>query len=127
MESQCELVMLSLSKRLLFGKVFNRLPHDITYNNTKATQSPPSRGGFRWGFEIRHQNMPLFTSRKQQGNIKLSFQDDMLLVEKPDGKQQVFPLTFYPALLGATEEDKQDWEQTTTGIRWKKLNVDINI
>ena len=71
--------------------------------------------------------MALFTSRKQQANIKLSFQDDMLLVEKPDGKQQAFPLAFYPALLKATEEDKQDWEQTTTGIRWKKLNVDINI
>ncbi len=71
--------------------------------------------------------MPLFTSRKQQGNIKLSFQDDMLLVEKPDGKQQVFPLTFFPALMKATEEEKQNWEQTTTGIRWKDLNVDINI
>ncbi|UEG53210.1 DUF2442 domain-containing protein [Mucilaginibacter daejeonensis] len=71
--------------------------------------------------------MPLFTSRKQQGNIKLSFQDDMLLVEKPDGKQQVFPLTFFPALMKATDEEKQNWEQTTTGIRWKDLNVDINI
>ncbi len=71
--------------------------------------------------------MPLFTSRKQQGNIKLSFQDDMLLVKKPDGKQQVFPLTFFPALMKATEEEKQNWEQTTTGIRWKDLNVDINI
>jgi len=71
--------------------------------------------------------MPLFTSRKQQANIKLAFQDDMLLVEKPDGKQQAFPLTFYPALLNATEDEKHDWEQTTTGIRWKKLNVDISI
>jgi len=71
--------------------------------------------------------MPLFTSRKQQANIKLSFQDDMLLVERPDGKQQAFPLTFFPALLNATDEEKQEWEQTTTGISWKKLNVDINI
>jgi hypothetical protein len=71
--------------------------------------------------------MPLFTSRKQQANIKLAFQDDMLLVEKPDGKQQAFPLTFFPALMNATEEEKQGWEQTTTGIRWKKLNVDISI
>ena len=71
--------------------------------------------------------MAIFTSRKQQGNLKLSFQDDMLLVEKPDGKQQAFPLTFFPALMNASEEEKQDWEQTTMGIRWKKLNVDINI
>jgi len=71
--------------------------------------------------------MPLFTSRKQQANIKLAFQDDMLLVEKPDCKQQAFPLTFYPALLNATEDERHDWEQTTTGIRWKKLNVDISI
>ncbi|MFD1257939.1 hypothetical protein ACFQ3S_14115 [Mucilaginibacter terrae] len=52
--------------------------------------------------------MPLFTSRKQQANIKLAFQDDMLLVEKPDGKQQAFPLAFFPALMNATEEEKKN-------------------
>jgi hypothetical protein len=70
--------------------------------------------------------MPLFTSRKQQANLKLAFQDDMLLIEKPDGKQQAFPLAFFPALLNATDEEKEEWEQTTTGIRWIKLNVDIS-
>jgi hypothetical protein len=59
--------------------------------------------------------MPLFTSRKQQANIKLAFQDDMLLVEKPDGKQQAFPLTFFPALMNATEEEKQEWEPAFAG------------
>lgn len=71
--------------------------------------------------------MPLFTSRKQQQNLKVTFQDDMLLVELPDGKQQVFPLAFFPALKDASEEDRNDWTATANGIRWNKLGVIITV
>jgi hypothetical protein len=71
--------------------------------------------------------MPLFTSRKQKKDIKLSFQDDMLFVETPDGKQQAIPLTWMPQLKNASAEDQADWHQTDKGIRWEKLNVDINL
>ncbi|WDF56304.1 DUF2442 domain-containing protein [Mucilaginibacter sp. KACC 22063] len=71
--------------------------------------------------------MPLFTSRKQQQNIKVSFQDDMLLVEHPDSKQQVFPLAFFPALRDANEDERNDWTQTANGIRWNKLGFDLSI
>lgn len=69
--------------------------------------------------------MPLFTSRKQQRNIKVSFQNDMMLVDLPDGKQQVFPLAFFPALQNASEEERNQWVQTTNGLYWEKLGLNI--
>lgn len=51
----------------------------------------------------------------------------MLLVELPDGKQQVFPLTWMPQLKNATAEEQADWVFTDKGIRWEKLNVEITL
>jgi hypothetical protein len=71
--------------------------------------------------------MALFTSRKQKKDIKLSFQDDMLFVELADGRQQAIPLTWMPQLKNASPEDQADWHLTDKGIRWDKLDVDINL
>jgi hypothetical protein len=71
--------------------------------------------------------MPLFTSRKQKKDFKLSFQDDMLFVEQPDGKQQAYPLTWMPRLKNASAEEQADWVFTEKGIRWEKLDVEITL
>ena len=71
--------------------------------------------------------MPLFTSRKQQQKLKVTFQDDMLLIEGDGGKQQVFPLAFFPKLKDATEEERNAWTQTSNGIRWDKLDINLTI
>lgn len=69
--------------------------------------------------------MALFTSRKQGKKVKVTFADGLLFIEKENGKQQAFPLEWYPALQGASEEDLLDWDQTNTGIHFNALNVDI--
>jgi len=71
--------------------------------------------------------MAIFTSRKQKKDIKVSFANDILYVEVDDGKQQAFPLAWFPALQGASDEDKQDWTLTGSGIHWNKLGIDIAI
>jgi hypothetical protein len=71
--------------------------------------------------------MPLFTSRRQEKKIKVTFSNGLLFVEKEDGKQQAFPLDFFPKLLNATEEERADWTQTDKGIHWNKLDLDISI
>jgi hypothetical protein len=40
--------------------------------------------------------MPLFTSRKQEKKVKVTFGNGLLFVEKPDGKQLAFPLEWFP-------------------------------
>ncbi|SHN02268.1 DUF2442 domain-containing protein [Mucilaginibacter sp. OK098] len=70
--------------------------------------------------------MPLFTSRKQEKKVKVTFSNGLLLVEKDNGKQQVFPLDFFPKLLNATDEEREDWTQTNKGIHFNKLDTDVS-
>ncbi|MEO6633228.1 MAG: DUF2442 domain-containing protein [Mucilaginibacter sp.] len=70
--------------------------------------------------------MPLFTSRKQEKKVKVTFANGLLLVEKDNGKQQVFPLEFFPKLLNATDEEREDWTQTDKGIRFNKIDLDVS-
>jgi len=70
--------------------------------------------------------MPLFSSRKEDKKVKVTFANGLLFVEKADGKKQAFPLEFFPKLMNATDEEREDWVQTPTGIRFNKLDLDIN-
>jgi len=71
--------------------------------------------------------MALFTSRKQEKKVKVTFSNGLLFVEKADGKQQAFPLEWFPRLQNATNEELEDWEQTASGIHFNKLDTDIPI
>lgn len=71
--------------------------------------------------------MPLFSSRKEEKKVKVTFANGLLFVEKPDGKKQAFPLEFFPKLMNATEEERADWTQTDKGIHFNKLDIDISI
>jgi hypothetical protein len=74
---------------------------------------------------IRNDYMPLFTSRKQEKKVKVTFANGLLFVEKPDGKRQAFPLEWFPKLLNATDEERKDWKQADKGIHFNKLGVDV--
>jgi hypothetical protein len=69
--------------------------------------------------------MPLFSSRKEEKKVKVTFANGLLFVEKPDGKKEAFPLEFFPKLMHATEEEQADWTQTDKGIHFNKLDLDI--
>jgi len=71
--------------------------------------------------------MPLFTSRKQEKKVKVTFGNGLLFVEKPDGKQLAFPLEWFPKLLQATDEEREDWVQTDKGIHFNQLDLDVLI
>ncbi|AMR30306.1 hypothetical protein A0256_02180 [Mucilaginibacter sp. PAMC 26640] len=69
--------------------------------------------------------MPLLSTRKQEKKVKVTFANGLLFVEKADGKQQAFPLEWFPKLLNATDEEREEWDQTDKGIRFKLLDVDV--
>ena len=70
--------------------------------------------------------MPLFTSRKQEKKVKVTFANGLLFVENPNGKKQAFPLEWFPKLLNATDEEREDWVQTDKGIHFNKLDIDVS-
>ncbi|WP_461449923.1 DUF2442 domain-containing protein [Mucilaginibacter sp.] len=69
--------------------------------------------------------MAQFTSRKQSKQVKVTFDKGLLFVEHEDGKQQAFPLEWYPLLQTATEEQLADWSHTPQGIHFNQLNVGV--
>jgi len=69
--------------------------------------------------------MALFTSRKQEKKVKVTFGNGLLFVEKADGKQQAFPLEWFPKLMNATAEELEDWTQTSNGLRFNQLDTEI--
>jgi len=69
--------------------------------------------------------MPLFTKKKEEKKVKVTFANGLLFVEKASGKQQAFPLEWFPKLMNATDEEREDWTQTNTGIRFNQLDTDI--
>ncbi len=72
--------------------------------------------------------MPLFTSQRQEKKVKVTFSNGLLFVEREEGnKPQVFPLEFFPKLMNATEEERNDWTQTDKGIHFNQLDLDVNI
>ncbi|TFF36910.1 DUF2442 domain-containing protein [Mucilaginibacter psychrotolerans] len=70
--------------------------------------------------------MPLLSNRKQDQKVKVTFANGLLFVEKADGKQQAFPLEWFPKLLNATDEEREDWEQTDKGINFTKLDLKVD-
>jgi hypothetical protein len=71
--------------------------------------------------------MPLFTSRKQEKKVKVTFSNGLLFVEKEDGKSEAFPLEFFPKLMNATDEQRADWTQTDKGIHFNQLDLDVDL
>lgn len=71
--------------------------------------------------------MPLFTTRKQEKKVKITFNDTLLVVEAESDKQQVFPLAWFPKLLNASDEERADWVQTNKGIHFNKLDLDVSL
>ncbi|HEK22026.1 MULTISPECIES: DUF2442 domain-containing protein [unclassified Mucilaginibacter] len=71
--------------------------------------------------------MPLLSTRKQEKKVKVTFANGLLFVEKEDGKQQAFPLEWFPKLLNSTDEERADWSQTDKGIRFNQLDTDVQL
>ena len=61
--------------------------------------------------------------------ISVSITDDTLTVELNDGRSVSIPISWYPRLLNATEEERNIWRFVGGGhgIHWEKLDEDISI
>jgi len=59
-------------------------------------------------------------------NVKISFDNDNVLLYA--GNNDVFtqPLGDYPRLKNATDEQKTKWYLSNIGIHWEELNEDIS-
>ena len=58
----------------------------------------------------------------------VSFTEDTLSVDLVDGRTIVAPLVWYPRLLDATSEQRQNWQVSAAGygIPWLEIDEDIS-
>ena len=61
--------------------------------------------------------------------IKVWFEESTINVELVDGRIISVPLTFYPSLLEASNEDRENFELSCggSGVHFQKLDFDISI
>ena len=59
----------------------------------------------------------------------VSVTDDTLQVELSDGRTISVPLAWYPRLVHATQEERNNWELIGEGqgIRWPDLDEDLSV
>lgn len=61
--------------------------------------------------------------------VKIWFDDDNIWLGLDDGRQVSAPLVFYPRLLNATKEQRENYEfiGPGIGIHWEDLDEDLSV
>lgn len=55
------------------------------------------------------------------------FDETTMWVELNDGRVMGVPLAWFPRLLNATDNDRNDFELSKRGIHWDNLDEDISV
>lgn len=61
--------------------------------------------------------------------VKVWFDDDNIWLGLEDGRQVPAPLAFYPRLLNATKQQRENYEfiGPGIGIHWEELDEDLSV
>ena len=59
--------------------------------------------------------------------VRLSFDEDNLWVELNDGRTIGVPLAWFPRLLRATSEQRQQVRMSSRGLHWEALDEDVSV
>ncbi len=57
---------------------------------------------------------------------KVWFQDDGIFIQTVSGEERSHPLKWFPRLLNASKDEREDFELSPFGIHWKKLDEDLS-
>lgn len=59
--------------------------------------------------------------------VSVRFDEDSFFVELDDGRTLGVPLAWFPRLLHATPEQRDDFTLSRAGIHWDELDEDISV
>jgi Protein of unknown function (DUF2442) len=73
--------------------------------------------------------MPTSAVKFDATAIDVAVKDDRLVVILADGRELAAPLTWFPRLLDATEEQRGNWRLIGrgNGIHWPDIDEDISV
>jgi Protein of unknown function (DUF2442) len=59
--------------------------------------------------------------------LNVTFDADTFAVELSDGRTIRVPLVWFPRLLHASPEQRQEFELSTRGIHWDAIDEDVSV
>ena len=73
--------------------------------------------------------MSTLISKPVADAVDVSFSDDELVVTLVDGRRVSAPLAWFPRLLGATPDQRNNWRLIGrgVGIHWDDVDEDISV
>ncbi|MEW6586261.1 MAG: DUF2442 domain-containing protein [Nitrospirota bacterium] len=71
----------------------------------------------------------MYTSEAVAAAKRVWFDNENMWLELTDGRQLSVPLAYFPRLLHATAEQRQNYEMSGggTGIHWEEIDEDISV
>jgi hypothetical protein len=59
--------------------------------------------------------------------IDVTFDDSSMFVSLSDGRLLGIPLAWFPRLLHATKEQREQYYLSTRGLHWEEIDEDISV
>lgn len=57
---------------------------------------------------------------------KVWFQDDSIFIQTISGEERSHPLKWFPRLLNASKDERENFELSHFGIHWESLDEDLS-
>ena len=61
-----------------------------------------------------------------ENKIKVWFEDNQIFIKTESGEKKSHPLSWFPKLLNASEEDRKAYSISPFGIHWEKIDEDLS-
>ncbi|MDQ7948051.1 MAG: DUF2442 domain-containing protein [Pedobacter sp.] len=58
--------------------------------------------------------------------IKVWFENDNIFIINPTGEQKSHPLSWFPKLMNASDEERKNFTISPYGIHWEKIDEDLS-
>ena len=73
--------------------------------------------------------MPISTVKVDATAVDVAVKDDHILVVLADGRELAAPLAWFPRLIAATADQRQNWRLIGhgRGIHWPDIDEDISV
>jgi hypothetical protein len=61
-----------------------------------------------------------------KNKIKVWFEDNQIFIKTESGEKKSHPLNWFPKLLNASEEQRNDFNISPFGIHWESIDEDLS-
>lgn len=61
-----------------------------------------------------------------KNKIKVWFEDNQIFIKTESGEKKSHPLSWFPKLLNASDDERKDFNISPFGIHWESIDEDLS-